>query len=148
MTYFEDLSRCTYFSGHPELIAIGWLDDKHPYQRGRAIERSVFDALGALLKDPWQPFAMAGVHNCAFCRFSGGCGVVDVGFSKVYVGATNIFVPFGTAVFVAPSLVLHYIDAHEYEPPDVFVKAVLECPRMRSTEYMALVRKHQLDKLR
>src|ERR1041385_4465800 len=112
MTFFEDLARCTYFTGHPELIAVGWLDDKHSFRSGR-IEPRLFETLAALLMDPWQPFVVAGVHDCELCRFSGGPGVVRVGDSRIYVGSTNLFVPHGDAVFIAPSLILHYVDAHD-----------------------------------
>jgi hypothetical protein len=30
----------------------------------------------------------------------------------------------------------HYIDAHEYCPPEEFQKAVLACPEMKSLAYM------------
>lgn len=39
------------------------------------------------------------------------------------------------AIYYAPELIAHYIDEHEYRPPDDFVTAVLECPAFRWAEY-------------
>ena len=33
---------------------------------------------------------------------------------SVSVGNQNLFVPHASGVFAAPSMILHYIDAHEY----------------------------------
>lgn len=35
-----------------------------------------------------------------------------------------------------PELILHYVDAHEYCPPQPFLDAILACPPMRSTAYL------------
>jgi len=42
---------------------------------------------------------------------------------------------------VAPALVIHYVEAHGYTPPDAFVQAVLACPPQGSREYFALMRR-------
>ena len=54
----------------------------------------------------------------------------------VALGASNLFVPTSEVLFVAPSLVVHYIDAHQYRPPDSFLDAVDGCAEMRSLEYL------------
>ena len=59
----------------------------------------------------------------------------EFGGIKMGLGATNIWVPAGDRIFVAPSLILHYIDAHGYRPPDAFIDAVRQCPPQRSPEY-------------
>ncbi len=43
---------------------------------------------------------------------------------------------FVAILYVAPSLILHYIDAHGYAPPDQFQRAVMECPPMKSMPYL------------
>jgi hypothetical protein len=55
------------------------------------------------------------------------------------MGSANVFVPGEACVYVAPSLILHYIDTHAYAPPDVFWEAVRACPPMRSMAYLKLV---------
>ena len=53
----------------------------------------------------------------------------------IHFGARNLFVPGEGLIYVAPSMVAHYIDAHAYEPPAVFWEAVMKCPEMRSEAY-------------
>jgi hypothetical protein len=56
------------------------------------------------------------------------------------MGTANVFVPAGDVVFVAPSLLLHYIDSHEYQPPSEFQRAVKACPPMKSMAYLKAVK--------
>lgn len=58
------------------------------------------------------------------------------------MGIGNLFVPAADTIFVAPSLIVHYIDAHEYCPPQPFKDAVLGCPKMRSMKYLKAIRQH------
>lgn len=46
----------------------------------------------------------------------------------VAVGVINLYIPSADCVYVAPSLIVHYIEAHGYRPPDSFCRAVLDCP--------------------
>jgi len=59
-------------------------------------------------------------------------------------------VPTAEKVCVAPAMLIHYIDAHGYAPApgaaDEFQRAVLECPPMRSTEYLSLIPRRGLKK--
>lgn len=140
MASYADLSPCDYFGRWSELlIAVGWLDHP-PASPCGPVSRDFFDRLAELLVDPWQPVVAAGRFPCPFCRFSGGPAQQAFGESVVTMGAANIFVPGEDRVFVAPSLVLHTIDAHGYCPPEVFQDAVLRCPPMKSIAYLKEVR--------
>ena len=59
--------------------------------------------------------------------------------ASVTLGAANLFVPADRFLYVAPSLILHYVDSHAYAPPKEFQDAVLECPEMRSMAYLKAV---------
>ena len=56
------------------------------------------------------------------------------------IGCTNLYVPTNQVVYVAPSMIVHYIDAHSYLPPTEFCDAVMLCPAMRSMEYRKAMR--------
>ncbi|NNB86422.1 hypothetical protein HJC10_33875 [Corallococcus exiguus] len=43
-------------------------------------------------------------------------------------------------MFIAPTMIVHYIDAHEYVPPMEFQEAALKCPEMRSMAYLKAIR--------
>ena len=148
MTYYKDLDACDYFPGQqqPRLLAIGWLDPGHPYSRG-PIPSELFESLAQLAVHPWQPVVAAGLHSCPFCVFTGGPTSIRVADASVQLGMNNIFVPAADAVYVTPSLVLHYIDAHEYAPPEEFRRAVEACPPMRSMDYLRAIQKHGLMRL-
>jgi hypothetical protein len=53
----------------------------------------------------------------------------------VHFGAHNLYVPADGCVYVAPSMIAHYLDVHSYEPPAAFWKAVMNCPEMGSGAY-------------
>jgi hypothetical protein len=62
--------------------------------------------------------------------------------SVVQVGVTNVWIPADGFLYVAPSLVLHYIDAHGYSPPFEFQAAVVACPPMRQMDYLKAILKN------
>lgn len=125
MAYFEDLSPCTYFEGLTgQLISIGWLAPGFDYETGD-VSKEFFEALFNMLKKPWQPYAFAGREPCRLCKFTHGMPSLTYLGEKVSIGANNLFLPDGGKAFVAPSLVIHYIDSHGYKPPAEFQAAVL-----------------------
>jgi hypothetical protein len=143
VTYFADLAPCDYFpiESAGKLLAVGWLGQVNEYARA-AVNPQFFAKLVELTIDPWQPCASAGVHRCEFCRFSGGPSSVRYGTTEVQIGISNVFVPADGFVLVAPSMILHYIDAHGYAPPEVFQQAVMGCPSMRSIDYLKALLKN------
>ena len=70
----------------------------------------------------------AGHHECDLCRFEGESR-----------GSTNFFIPYEGAIYVCPELIVHYINAHGYSPPELFCRAVLACPPMRSMPYLRAI---------
>lgn len=145
MTYFADLSPCEYFGfeGAEKLKAVGWLDATHDFKTG-PVDRPFVDRLIDLLIDPWQPVVALGFHDCSLCRLSGGPRVFNLtlGEASVHLGSSNLFVPGDGCLFVAPSTIIHYIDAHQYAPPKLFRRAVIECPPMRSIDYFKALLKN------
>lgn len=144
---YEDLSPCTYFRAEREkLLAVGWLDSESTFTKGQ-VSPSFFKSLVELLVDPWQPAAIAGRQPCSLCRFTGGPSEIKYAGMTARLGAANLFVPNADQVFLAPSLIAHYIDAHGYCPPMEFQTAVANCPPMRSMEYLKLIRSFGLHKI-
>jgi hypothetical protein len=162
MTWYADLGPIDYFreDSAPSLRAVGWLGHGHPFPLG-PVSPAFFERLGVLLLDPWDPHQFRGFHDCDFCwieppsvpsaawgftddelesiRWSGPrreCEPVLVGDRVVSMGRLNLFVPGEGCVYVAPSLIAHYIRTHAYVPPQEFVEAVLRCPEMHSEEYL------------
>ena len=118
--WIDDLSP---YGASARVVAIGWLENGHDYPLG-AVSLDVFTKLEALLVDPWQPAFAVGSHPCDLCAYS-----------PEKRGTKNVFVPGAERVYVAPELILHYMNVHGYRPPDEFCRAVAACPPMRSPEY-------------
>jgi hypothetical protein len=123
MTYFADLSPCTYFSGkHPVLLAVGWLQHDREYPLGDP-GQALYERLKEYQKGSWQPGIFLGGHRCDFCRYDG------------FYSHSNIVVPRRGVTYVAPEGIVHYVGCHRYLPPPEFCEAVLSSPPAGSQEY-------------
>lgn len=144
MSWYEDLSPCEYFG--PEhasgLKAIGWLEEGRTFPQGKTDPRFVHK-LVLLLSEASVVDRSTDPHYCSLCSFSRGPSEFRLwqspGMPAVPMGNRNLSVPGRGFLYIAPSLILHYIDAHQYAPPEEFVKAILECPPTRSQEYLKAV---------
>jgi len=128
----------------PQLKAVGWLSREHSYETG-VVSPEVFIALCRLLAKPWTPWAFMGVHDCEFCRFTGGfssdeaCWADDKGhLLRTRITAKSqreLIVPGRGCLYIAPESIAHYVDSHGYCPPAEFQEALLACPDTDSQQY-------------
>ena len=143
MAWYEDLARCDYFDRRHKgaaLLATGWLGRGHAFETG-SVDAEDFDRLVDLLVQPWQPCFFLGYHDCELCNEADGPHSFEHDGRRIDIGTSNLFVPTpGLDVLVAPSMVIHYIQAHDYRPPEVFLQAVRECPPMGSRAYFRAIR--------
>jgi hypothetical protein len=120
------------------LVAVGWLSSAHEFPRGRVSE-AFFQLLCEHLIKPWKPpYACAGMHDCDLCQF----GRSTTRFRNIEFASASgseLFVPSGDCIFVAPVSIAHYIAAHHYLPPAKFIAAVEACPQQRTTAYLQLL---------
>ena len=114
MAFFEDLTPYTYLDPEeeaPGTVNIGWLDRFHPFPTGPTSEE-FRDKLGRLCARRVK--RTRGLHHCPFCK----------GRERP-ASSSEMRVASAGRVYAAPSLVHHYVAAHDYRPPDEFVAAVL-----------------------
>jgi hypothetical protein len=138
MAWLADLSPCSDPGEYGALVlAVGWIDRDHDYTRGPVGPRFI-GRLVELLEDPWQPRQTLGWHDCTLCRLSRGPRTFEYQGRVVKLGVNNLFVPAPDQhrLYIAPSFILHAMDAHGYAPPMEFVRAVRRCPPMRSRRYL------------
>lgn len=149
MAYYPDLAACDYFgSGVAETLrAVGWLDADHAVPQGDVSRPWMLELTNALVA-PWQPYSFAGSHECELCRFTGGPTTFGLDGVEAPIGVSNLFVPTESVVFVAPSMVLHYIDSHGYAPPLEFQTALENCPEPGTMAFRKLLLRHGLHKLK
>jgi len=119
--HFDDLSPYQYGgeTPTPSIVNVGWLAEGKPFETGPVPDRFL-EALQALVASPVNLYR--GSHTCEFCpppppgrawysKDAAGNGEIRV------LGADG-------RTFVAPVMVLHYIEKHGYKPPDDFILAV------------------------
>jgi hypothetical protein len=122
MAYYPDLS--PYTQRRPlkyvNTYSIGWLDGEHPYPKGSTdlefTERLLAFCDRAL-------YCTRGYHRCPFCLDDRRI-VVRQDEREIYVDNGELWIEGATAVYVAPTMIYHYITKHGYRPPDAFVQAV------------------------
>jgi hypothetical protein len=133
VTHYLDLASCDYFPAELSgaFVAVGWLGPGRDYPKGR-LTRQQHDSLVSLSQEPYAPVRTNGHHNCELRRPT--FPLLSCGLD---LSNKDLFIPYGSRVFVAPGGILHYIEVHDYLPPEVFRRAVVECPPMGSKAYFA-----------
>ncbi len=101
---------------------MGWLDAHHAFERGHVSEE-VLRRLRWLASER-RVAQTRGYHSCPFCP-SGEPAAPRTATDSA-LGSAEVWVPDDEEgrYFAAPVLVIHYIAAHQYAPPDVFMKAL------------------------
>jgi hypothetical protein len=120
MTFHPDMS--------PEsqaIRAIGWLHPDHPYSKGEVAPEFLARLKEFVARRVYGADEVySGPHTCEFCRKA--------------TGMQNLAVPSRDLLFVAPEMVVHYIEEHRYQPPAQFVEAVLRSPLPDTIDYRML----------
>lgn len=124
--YYPDLSHECQLARGPRVRAVGWLTASEPFTRGPH-DPAVREHLQRLCAEGWVHVAAAGPHECELCRDARE--------------ARNVLVPSAEVLYVAPAMILHYMEVHAYLPPDEFSRAVLACPPPLSDAYDAALRR-------
>lgn len=134
MSHCADLTPCSYFGQElaDKLTAVGWLDIEHPYTQD-SVSQHFLKQLFKLLVKPWNLVYLMGYAECELCELD--IDELTYDDQTVKVGNLNLFIPGDGFLYVAPSLIAHYILAHGYAPPQEFCDAVLRCPPMGSEAY-------------
>jgi len=130
--FYPDLGTGCQVDRGDHVRAVGWLSPDHLFPTGPVLSELIA-APRSHVRSPWQPVLVMGPHFCEFCpRPAAGAGRVG--------GSRNIWIPSASVVYVAPELVVHYVESHGYRPPDEFVAAVLACPPQGSPEFLEMLR--------
>ena len=127
MTYFADGSRYTYSPSESEesLVNIGWLDGSMPFSSGE-VARELMDVLREICRAGVN--RMRGYHQCNLCAPSSS-PVAAVRVASVngdfFVGDAEIRITGSDGTrYASPNMIVHYVEAHGYRPPDDFLEAV------------------------
>ena len=107
-SYYEDLTPFEYgMYALPECVNIGWLDKRYPFEKGE-----VPDGFVERLKNLPIIMQHTGPYICEFCDKN--------------VWSTNVrFVKGDYINYLTPSMISHYVEVHNYKPPQEFIDAVM-----------------------
>jgi hypothetical protein len=117
--YYPDLSVYEYNRRPvPGVKNVGWLDTEHAFETGSLPSST-------LIKIRWlaserRVCQSRGFHECPFCVLEHE----DADWSRRSSAEIWVPDPDTGGFFAAPELVGHYVEAHGYLPPPVFVAAV------------------------
>src|SRR6266508_988065 len=103
MSFFQDMGHESIVAAGEHVRAIGWLHSNHAYTQGAvSIEflgrLKQFVAQSSESADALYFGAFGGFHTCEFCGNA--------------FGINNFGVPSDGLLFVAPEMVLHYVERH------------------------------------
>ena len=119
--------------------SVGYLTPDQDYPRGKVSE----DAIGRLVDLAKHPvIAWFGYHDCALDPCGSGLFQPELKHLSLVIPtrcSTDIVVPGKSVLYVAPTLILHYILRHGYAPPSYFLDAVIACPKAASEVYFAAI---------
>jgi hypothetical protein len=135
--YFSDLTPYTYYHRAANgALNVGWLAKGHPFHQGEVSDQFL-DALWRFCQEP--VIIHRGFHTCEFCDMPAReVPTATHAGSTLRIGYQEIRA-FGESdtVFAAPTLIFHYVTAHRYQPPAIFIDAVLTGPQPGTTAYTA-----------
>lgn len=118
-------------------LAVGWLQHNQEYPTGPVPETFV-TALLPFCFDENVVCAVRVARRCPLCNQV--VAPVEVEGHTAHPGTGEIRVLGENDIYAAPDLIVHYVTAHNYRPPQEFITAVLGGPEAGSPEHRALVR--------
>lgn len=141
--YFKDLA--PYPSERDEWIgfeplAVGWLRRGKPFPTGKTppqlLQRLVPFCHPDAIVAPWPKPLPSGLDNRPLDPITIHGVTLELGRGEIRVMGDE-------TIYAAPDLIIHYIQNHQYLPPEPFIDAVMNGPSPSSPEFRALIRSLQ-----
>ena len=128
MTFYPDLAETAYITEGSHIHAIGWLDNKNSFNTGNVSENFTYKLHKIIEKSAYSEAALGwaldlefGSHTCELCNKVDGSGIFGI--------------PSGKVLYVAPTMILHYIKTHGYLLPRQFIDSVMASPIPGTKDY-------------
>ena len=131
VSFFEDLTPQSY-SLHKEeegVLNIGWLGEGQPIPTG-STSAAFQDALKNLCDN--RIGLHRGFHVCEYCP---GKSRNNYDWGRIGNGQIRVCSQDGVW-YAAPAMIYHYVDLHDYRPPQEFVEAVLNPKEIGTDELL------------
>jgi len=121
--YFADLAPCLYNLPEPQGMSVGWLDKAHDFPRG-SVPAGFVERLSEICKRP--AVRHRGFHVCEFCDFEPDPTLTLHRAAGACSSAVIRVVGHDGRVYHSPAMICHYVAKHGYQPPEDFIRAVME----------------------
>lgn len=120
MAYYEDLTPYNFHHYSEKELNVGWLQKGQPFNIGE-VPSGFLDNIKHYAEKPFTIFHTNSPHICEFCNeVEGNCELRIVG-----PGSSTSQDVLDNVVYACPELIIHYIERHNYLPPQEFIEAVM-----------------------
>lgn len=130
--YFPDLSiypkACCEEEQGMVLVAVGWLEKGHTFPKGKLSQDDIEKLEQFCLKPMIQTL---GKRDCPLCDKRGPVKmIISTGKELILHGTDQLRIlsTDRTKVYVVPNLIIHFVKAHGYTPPQEFIDAIQAAP--------------------
>lgn len=133
--FFKDHSIYNHYVEKPiyQILNIGWLSSQHSYSSGKVKPYLIKKLKEILLSKNISDYKFNRIRCNSPCQICGKC--VELAFydpnkqqtTNILLGFCEILIPsLHNGIFYAsPALIFHYIQEHDYKPPQAYIDAVL-----------------------
>lgn len=118
-------------------LAVGFLNGRREYPQGKPPAKFAKKLL-RFCHPQLTVCAVRTIRPCSLCHET--VTDIEIEGQSYILGSAEIRVIGEEDIFAAPTLIYHYVTAHNYLPPAEFIDAVLNGPQPDSAEYRALIR--------
>ena len=149
--YFEDNTNYSHYLNTPIDVVwnVGWLERGKEYSKGK-VDTDILSKFASILTATGNvDVHINRMRSLDSCALSGCNGIVVACQSmSVDLGGSEIWLPSVKKgeYFACPSLVYHYIQEHDYQPPAEFLMAIesfdLKVTYKAQVVYLELVKDH------
>jgi hypothetical protein len=120
---------------------IGWLSQEHEFKRQES-PSDILDIVWSFCKI--SVAQTRGIHECELCQNE--THYAQRNAERLLIGSSEIrvFSDDGT-IYAAPTLIYHYMQVHNYMPPDEFLRALKNGPAPSSQAYFERLKELKLE---
>lgn len=133
--YFKDNSNYNYYVKKPiyQILNVGWLSGQHSYTSGEVKPYVIKKLKEILFSKNVSDYKFNRIRCNSPCEICGKC--VELDFydhnkqlkTNFLLGFCEILIPLvhNDIYYASPALIFHYIQEHNYKPPQEFIDSIL-----------------------
>lgn len=124
--YYQDLSKYVgpLNKNMDDILNVGWLSASEEFPKGK-VPKLAIDKLLAVMEARQDVRQMRGIYPCPICGKSKI--MLQTSTRPILLGMSEIWIPAGAGkIYASPSLIIHFIMEHQYQPPQIYIDDLLE----------------------